>query len=137
MGHHCFVKHFHHFYFNSLVVFFAEIIFDILKMNANFRLFWVRKLIGKLGVPYNRRLGVRGSSHPHDYATGLSLSAAVSNAFRIHSLLPIPECLTAFWTVLDSSGENRAPIRMSLASPLASFGLPILVFIFCLTKCLT
>lgn len=25
---------------------------------------WVRKLIGKLGVPYNRRLGVRGSSHP-------------------------------------------------------------------------
>jgi hypothetical protein len=25
---------------------------------------WVRKLIGKLGVPYNRRLRVRGSPHP-------------------------------------------------------------------------
>ena len=33
-------------------------------MYAKFQLFRVRKLIGKLGVPYNRRLGVRGSSHP-------------------------------------------------------------------------
>ena len=31
-------------------------------MRASFN-HWVRKLIGKLGVPYNRRLGVRGSSH--------------------------------------------------------------------------
>jgi hypothetical protein len=29
-------------------------------MRANFKSFWVRKLIGKLGVPYNRRLRVRG-----------------------------------------------------------------------------
>ena len=33
-------------------------------MRAKFQPFRVRKLIGKLGVPYNRRLGVRGSSHP-------------------------------------------------------------------------
>jgi hypothetical protein len=31
---------------------------DILKMRANFKPFWVRKLIGKLRVPYNRRLRV-------------------------------------------------------------------------------
>jgi hypothetical protein len=37
---------------------------DIFKMRAIFKSFWVRKLIGKLGVPYNRRLGVRGSPHP-------------------------------------------------------------------------
>jgi hypothetical protein len=47
--------------------------------------YWVRKLIGKLGVPYNRRLGVRSSSHPLDYATALSFCAAKSNAFRVHS----------------------------------------------------
>ena len=35
-----------------------------LKSMQNSIQFWVRKLIGKLGVPYNRRLGVRGSSHP-------------------------------------------------------------------------
>ncbi|MEJ0089864.1 MAG: hypothetical protein WDM80_08990 [Limisphaerales bacterium] len=46
---------------------------------------WVRKLNGKLGVPYNRRLGVRGSSHPLNYDADLSLPAADSNAFRIHS----------------------------------------------------
>ena len=36
----------------------------MLFMGATFKCFWVRKLIGKLGVPYNRRLRVRGSSHP-------------------------------------------------------------------------
>jgi hypothetical protein len=35
--------------------------FDFSKMCAIFKLIWVRKLIGKLGVPYNRRLRVRGS----------------------------------------------------------------------------
>ena len=34
--------------------------FDIFKMRAIFKSFWVRKLIGKLGVPYNRGLRVRG-----------------------------------------------------------------------------
>jgi hypothetical protein len=33
--------------------------------NKNILQAWVRKLIGKLGVPYNRRLRVRGSPHPH------------------------------------------------------------------------
>ena len=33
-------------------------------MRVKLKSVWVRKLIGKLGVPYNRRLGVRGSPHP-------------------------------------------------------------------------
>jgi hypothetical protein len=103
--------------------------FDIFKMRANFKSVWVRKLIGKLGVPYNRRLGVRGSSHPLDYDADLSFIAAVSNAFRIHCDLPCPERLTASWTVLDSSGANRAPIKIPLNSAFLSFGLPILFFI--------
>jgi hypothetical protein len=52
-------------------------------MRAISKSFWVRKLIGKLGVPYNRRLGVRGSPHPNDYGSGLSMAAAESNTFRI------------------------------------------------------
>ena len=59
-------------------------------MHAKYQSFWVRKLIGKLGVPYNRRLGVRDSSHPLDYETGLSLPAAESNAFRIQTDLLCP-----------------------------------------------
>jgi hypothetical protein len=43
-------------------------------MRATFKSVWVRKLIGKLGVPYNRRLRVRGSPHPLDYDAGLSLA---------------------------------------------------------------
>lgn len=62
--------------------------FDFSKMRAIFKSVWVRKLIGKLGVPYNRRLGVRGSSHPLFYDADLSLPAADSNAFRIQSDLP-------------------------------------------------
>jgi hypothetical protein len=57
-------------------------------MRAIFKSYWVRKLIGKLGVPYNRRLRVRGSPHPNDYDAGLSLAAAESNAFRNQSGLP-------------------------------------------------
>jgi hypothetical protein len=53
-------------------------------MRTNFKSVWVRKLIGKLGVPYNRRLRVRGSPHPLFYDADLSLPAADSNAFRIH-----------------------------------------------------
>jgi hypothetical protein len=60
-----------------------KIIFAIFKMRAIFKSVWVRKLIGKLGVPYNRRLGVRPSSHPLFYSADLSLPAAESNAFRI------------------------------------------------------
>jgi hypothetical protein len=62
-----------------------KIIFAIFKMCAIFTSFWVRRLIGKPGVPYNRRLRVRGSPHPHDYDADLSLAAAESNAFRIQA----------------------------------------------------
>jgi hypothetical protein len=63
----------------------AGIAIDFFKMRAIFQSSWVRKLIGKLGDPYNRRLRVRGSPHPNVYDAGLSLAAAESNAFRIHS----------------------------------------------------
>jgi hypothetical protein len=53
-----------------------------MKIHAIFHPYWVRKLIGKLGVPYNRRFRVRGSPHPNDYDADLSLAAAESNAFR-------------------------------------------------------
>jgi hypothetical protein len=77
-------------------------------MCAIFKSFWVRKLIGKLGVPYNRRLRVRGSPHPHDYETGLSLPAAESNAFRIQLDLVSGDRRIASLIVLFSSGESRA-----------------------------
>jgi hypothetical protein len=51
-------------------------------MRAIFKSFWVRKLIGKLGVPYNRRLRVRGSPHPNYFDAGLSPAATESNALR-------------------------------------------------------
>jgi len=54
-----------------------------------FKSSWVRKLIGKLGVPYNRRLEVLGSSHPLFYDAVLSNPASESNAFRIHSDLQV------------------------------------------------
>src|SRR5947209_2356702 len=98
-------------------------------MRAILKSFWVRKLIGKLGVPYNRRLGVRGSSHPLNYDADLSLSAADSNAFRIHWLLPVPERLTASWTVLASFGANLAQIKTPLNSLFLTFGRPIFEFI--------
>ncbi|HUA38803.1 MAG TPA: hypothetical protein VMA35_10470, partial [Candidatus Sulfopaludibacter sp.] len=47
-----------------LVLLFGFGVIDNFKMRATFKSFWVRKLIGKLGVPYNRRLRVRGSPHP-------------------------------------------------------------------------
>jgi hypothetical protein len=69
-------------------------------MSAKYKSLWVRKLIGKLGFPYNRRLGVRGSSHPLDYDCVVSLSAAESKAFRIHADLTCPNCFTAAFTAL-------------------------------------
>lgn len=106
-------------------------------MRAIFKSFRVRKLIGKLGVPYNRRLGVRDSSHPLNYDADLSLPAADSNAFRIQSDLTWPDRFTAAFTARVSSGANRAPIKVSLVSPFGNVGLPIFFFIYCLTKCLT
>src|SRR5687767_2657265 len=108
-------------------------------MSAIFTFSWVRKLIGKLGVPYNRTLGVRGSSHPlnKNYDTGIFPAAAESKALRIHSDLSRPERCIAPLTILASSGESRAPYTSPLASPFGNFGLPIFFFIFLLTKCLT
>ena len=105
-------------------------------MRAIFKSVWVRKLIGKLGVPYNRRLRVRGSSHPHDYDADLSLAAAESNAFRIHSDLVSLVRLIAAIIALFSSGETLACIKMPRYLAFGTVGLPIFGFInsFCMTK---
>jgi hypothetical protein len=98
-------------------------------MRAILKSVWVRKLIGKLGVPYNRRLGVRGSSHPLFYEAGLSLPAAESNAFRAHSLCVRPEAVIALSMALRSSKTSRIDIPGANTLFLASFGRPtFLVF---------
>jgi hypothetical protein len=76
-------------------------------MRAIFKSVWVRKLIGKLGVPYNRRLGVRGSSHPLFYDADLSLPAADSNAFRIQRICSVQSVSPAL-DGLGLIGANRA-----------------------------
>jgi hypothetical protein len=107
---------------------------DIPKMRAIFQLLWVRKLIGKLGVPYNRRLRVRGSPHPLFYDADLSLPAADSNAFRIHADLSSGERRIAASIILLSSGESRALTIMPRSLDFATFGLPIFGFINSLCK---
>ena len=109
---------------------------DIFKMRANFKSVWVRKLIGKLGVPYNRRLGVRDSSHPLFYDAGLSLAAAESNAFRAHSDWLCPDWRIAPLMVWFSSGETRVTMKMPRFLAFGTFGLPIFDFIktLCITK---
>jgi hypothetical protein len=57
-------------------------------MSAMFQSLWVRKLIGKPRVPYNRGLRVRGSSHPlfeRDYEPFLPPFAVASKVFCIQS----------------------------------------------------
>lgn len=103
--------------------------FDIFQMRAIFKPYWVRKLIGKLGVPYNRRLRVRGSPHPLNYDAGLSLAAAESNAFRIHAVLVSFACRIAPLSPLASMGENRAAKNMPLAFCMPILGLPACFFI--------
>jgi hypothetical protein len=105
-------------------------------MRAIFQSFWVRKLIGKLGVPYNRRLRVRGSPHPFDYDAGLSLATADSNAFRIHSDLVSLARLMAVKITLFSSGDTLACIKMPRYWAFGTVGLPIFGFInrLCMTK---
>ena len=110
----------------------AEIIFEILKMCAIFQLLWVRKLIGKLGVPYNRRLRVRGSPHPfqqRNYDAVLPPCADESNDFRIQSDLPCPERRIAPLIVCASSGETLACIKIPRNLAFGTFGLPIFGFI--------
>jgi hypothetical protein len=103
-------------------------------MRAIFKSFWVRKLIGKLGVPYNRRLPVRGSPHPNDYDAGLSLATAESNAFRSQSGLPAPEWRIAALICLASGGVTRTANNSPLAFCVPIFGLPIFFFIYLVNK---
>jgi hypothetical protein len=106
-------------------------------MCAIFQLYWVRKLIGKLGVPYNRRLRVRGSPHPFDYDADLSLAAAESNAFRIQEDLASLARLMAAKMTLFSSGETLACIKIPRYLAFGTVGLPIFGFFinsFCMTK---
>ncbi len=103
-------------------------------MRAMFQPLWVRKLIGKLGVPYNRRLRVRGSPHPHDYDAGLSLTAADSNAFRIQSDLLCPACRIAPLSCFASTGVNRAAKKTPLAFCMPILGLPACFFIISVTQ---
>ena len=103
-------------------------------MRAKLKSFWVRKLIGKLGVPYNRRLRVRGSPHPLNYDADLSLPAADSNAFRIQSDLLSGERRIASLITLFSSGESLALTIIPRNLAFATFGLPIFGFINSLCK---
>ena len=98
-------------------------------MRAIFKSVWVRKLIGKLGVPYNRRLGVRGSSHPLNYDADLSFPAADSNAFRAHSDWLWPARRIAPLITWLSSGETRVTMKMPRFLAFGTFGLPIFAFI--------
>jgi len=98
-------------------------------MCAIFQSFWVRKLIGKLGVPYNRRLRVRGSSHPLIYEAYLPTRAAESNAFRIQSDWLSGDALIADWISSFSSGDSRAFTMIPRSLCFATFGLPIFGFI--------
>ena len=98
-------------------------------MRAIFKSVWVRKLIGKLGVPYNRTLGVRGSPHPLIYDADLSLPAADSNAFRNQSGLPWPEPRIAPLIVFASTGVTLTANNSPLAFCFPITGLPSFFFI--------
>ena len=103
-------------------------------MRAIFQLFWVRKLIGKLGVPYNRRLRVRGSPHPNDYDACLSIPAAESNAFRIQpDLLCFERCIATL-RAFASGGANRVENTSPLAFCVPIFGRPTRFFIIIVYK---
>jgi IS1 family transposase len=113
----------------------TKIKFEIHKMRAIFKSFWVRKLIGKLGVPYNRTLGVRGSSHPlKRYDADLSLPAAESKAFRIQPVLPCPSERIASLSCLASTGVKRAAYNSPLAFCFPTFGRPAFFFIIIVNK---
>jgi IS1 family transposase/uncharacterized protein YerC len=99
-------------------------------MRANFQPVWVRKLIGKLGVPYSRRLRVRGSPHPCYYEAGLSLPAADSNAFRNQSGLSCPDWRIAALMSFASGGVTRTANSSPLAFLTPILGRPTFLFIF-------
>jgi IS1 family transposase len=105
-----------------------------MKFYAIFKSVWVRKLIGKLGVPYNRRLRVRGSPHPLYYDADLSLPAADSNAFRNQSGLPASDWRIAALICFASVGLTRTENTSPLTFFVPIFGLPILFFIYFVYK---
>jgi hypothetical protein len=106
----------------------TKIIFAIFKMRATFN-HWVRRLIGKPSVPYNRRLPVRGWPHPLIYDDGLSIAATRSNAFRNQSGLSVPERRIAALISFASGGVTRTANNSPLAFCMPSLGLPARFFI--------
>ena len=95
----------------------------------------MRKLIGKLGVPYNRRLRVRGSPHPNNiYEAGLSLAAAESNAFRSQPDLSNFAPRIASLICFASGGVKRTANTSPLAFCVPIFGRPTLFFIIIVYK---
>jgi IS1 family transposase len=111
--------------------------FDILKMCAIFQSLRVRKLTGK---PAFLTIADWESETPRihltDYEVVLPLVAAESNAFRSQSELDWPEPRIAALICFASPGVNLAAKSIPLAFFMPIFGLPILFFIFLLTKTL-
>jgi len=103
-------------------------------MRAILKSVWVRKLIGKLGVLYNRRLRVRGSPHPLYYEAGLSLPAADSNAFRIHCDLSSFASCIAVLICFASGGVTRTANTSPLAFCVPILGRPTRFFIIIVYK---
>ena len=95
---------------------------------------WVRRLIGKPGVPYNRKLPVRNWPHPLIYDYGLSIAAANSKAFRNQSGLSVLERRIAALISFASGGVTRTENTSPLAFCVPTFGLPILFFIIIVYK---
>ena len=91
--------------------------FDIVMVSATLNQ-WVRRLIGKPGVPYNRSLRVRTSSHPLIYGDGLSITAAKSKAFRNQSGLSVPERRIAALISFASGGVtlSQSPKQTTIAN---------------------
>ena len=65
--------------------------FDFSAMYAIFQSFWVRKLIGKLGVSYNRRLRVRGSPYPQNTRSVYTSRTPTSSCFQRRRQQGIPK----------------------------------------------
>jgi len=99
-------------------------------MCAIFKSVWVRRLKGKPGVPYNRKLRVRGSPHPLFYDADLSLAAAESNAFRIQADLLCFEHRIAALSCFASGGVTRTANTSPLAFCVPISELSLVAFAF-------
>ena len=108
-----------------------------LKSMQNSIQFWVRKLIGKLGVPYNRRLGVRGSSHPLNLCRRFITPRSGKQRFPYPLRFALPR---AFDGIVDGFGFiRREPCANQDSLKFSLFDLWPANFIFhiCLTFMLT